>query len=228
MRRQAKQETEAFGEANAEAFGAFDGEAAGEDRVEESGRTHFDLALSKRMKSNDLHAAGQGIGELWNEQHVCRSGHEETARRTISIDGDLEGREEARDTLDFVEDRTSGQVCHESHRVGFGGFSQDDVIEVEVGVPMLSPTLRASVVLPHWRGPWMSTTGVSSRASSSRLSTSRGLTVAGVISANRNVRARLIARFYIDESKGLQGHPRHSVGKSQDTHVSEERCAAAQ
>ena len=40
--------------------------------------------------------------------------------------------------------------------------------------PVRSPTIRASVVLPHCRGPWTRTTGVSVSASAKRASASRG------------------------------------------------------
>jgi hypothetical protein len=49
------------------------------------------------------------------------------------------------------------------------------------------PVARASVVLPHWRGPWIRTTGVSASPSVRRKAAKRGYVGGAAIPANRNL-----------------------------------------
>lgn len=56
------------------------------------------------------HAADQGIGGLWQEEHVDRARQQETAGPPITVDGGLDGEEERRHALDLVEADRLGQA----------------------------------------------------------------------------------------------------------------------
>ncbi len=63
---------------------------------------------------------------------------------------------------------------------------------------------RAKVVLPHLRGPWTNTTGVSSKASSKQLRANRGYMIGLVMAFIRKLSVGLNERLHIGQMKRCQ------------------------
>ena len=78
------------------------------------------LALRKRVKSNSLQPAGQGVLDGWYCQHVRRSGENKPAGHATPVDLELQGGEEFRHTLDLIQDDALWEVSYEAHEIGLG------------------------------------------------------------------------------------------------------------
>ena len=108
----------------------------GDGAGEEPGQEPFDrprqFAGRKRIERNDLHAPGQRFGKAGQRHDVGRAGEQKTARLAVFVHCQLDGGEQVRGLLDFVEDDGAGEIADETGRVACREGERGGVIEGEV------------------------------------------------------------------------------------------------
>ena len=86
------------------------------------------------MKPQDTHSPGERIGEVRNEQDVRRPREDEPARNPPAVDGGLERREDLRNALHLIENRSCREAMNEADRIVFRGASDGLIVERHVAV----------------------------------------------------------------------------------------------
>ena len=76
----------------------------------------FQLALGERPQLDDLHPAGQGVGEPAQRQHLGGPGEQELPGTRVGIDGYLDRPEQPRSQLNLI-DHHEAVVLDEAGRI---------------------------------------------------------------------------------------------------------------
>jgi len=82
-----------LGERRPKAIHAASLERTGEESVEKARSPAGNLALRERVQTQDLHAAGERLGDPGKQQDVRRASEQKAAGRAAAIDGQLERAE---------------------------------------------------------------------------------------------------------------------------------------
>ena len=90
------------------------------------------FALREGMQADDLHAAGQRVRKLRDQQDIGRTRQYETSRHAAAIHFHLQRAEECRYPLHLVQDHPFGQVGNKAHGVGLRTAANDFVIETQI------------------------------------------------------------------------------------------------
>src|ERR1035441_5561928 len=90
------------------------------------------LAMRKRPKGQHLHAASQGLGQLWQEHYVRRSREQKLPRLPLSVNGGFDHREDFRNMLHFIQRDRHVQSGNETVRIALGSRQNARIIEGEV------------------------------------------------------------------------------------------------
>jgi hypothetical protein len=104
----------------------------GEQVVPASGGTQPQLLASGHRPQREIaRAPGQRFRDLAHQQQVRGTGEQETARPAITIDGALDGEQDIRRALHFVDgDRT--RAGEQRLRIALGGVTQVEIVERHV------------------------------------------------------------------------------------------------
>lgn len=82
---------------------------------------------------NDLHPPGQRFRQSRRDHDVGGRRQQEAAGHSMLVHGQLDGREQVRGLLDFIEDDRSGKVSDEPGRIRGGQREGGGIVEGEVG-----------------------------------------------------------------------------------------------
>ena len=108
------------------------GGAVGEHGIDEAVRCSVDLSLGKRPQLDGLHLTGQRVGQRSQAEHPGRAGQQEATRPWVGVHLLLDGEQQLRDTLDFIDDHRLRQV-NEAGWVLLRGPTSDSSVE---GAPL--------------------------------------------------------------------------------------------
>ncbi|GAB3459773.1 hypothetical protein GCM10027398_00470 [Azotobacter salinestris] len=107
-----------------------------EQALDQPGRLAGDLALGQRPEVQHLHAPGQGIGDLRQQQHIGRPRQQETSRRALTVHGRLDRQENPGGALHFIEADRPLQRIDEAEGVGLHGRQDRRIVKGVVrGLP---------------------------------------------------------------------------------------------
>jgi len=90
------------------------------------------LILAERHERQDLHPAGQRLGQPRQEEHMCGPGEEEAPRSLIAIDLELDGREQLRRLLHLIDHGEALRGAHERRWIAARRGERRRVVEREV------------------------------------------------------------------------------------------------
>ncbi len=92
------------------------------------------FGLGQGMQLQDRHSARQGIRQLRHQQDIARPGQDKPPGLAPTVYCQLDGREQVRHPLDFVQNHPFGQILHESDGVQTRGLALHVVVETNVGI----------------------------------------------------------------------------------------------
>ena len=106
--------------------------------------------LRQRLQLSDLHAPRQRLGDCRQQQEMGRAGEEKAPGATVSIHGPLDGGEQLRDPLHFVQSDFVRQAGDETGRIRHGGLVVVVLIQADEGsIRRQSPSERSLAALPR-------------------------------------------------------------------------------
>jgi len=87
------------------------------------------------MQAYDLHTARQRIGQFGDQQHIRRTGQNESSGPPVGIHGRFQREEQTRNALHLVQNRFMRQVGYEPDRIGSCSGQLNIVIKGNVFIP---------------------------------------------------------------------------------------------
>jgi hypothetical protein len=107
-------------------------QSGAEEGVDEALRPARDLPLGERPEGDDLHPAGERLGDPGQEEEVGRAGEQEAARPAVAVDLRLDRQEEVRDALDLVQGDRAGKTGQEPRGIVLGSGADGRVVQGEI------------------------------------------------------------------------------------------------
>ena len=125
-------------------------ESAFHHGAEKAARVSRLLRLRQRLQLRDLHAPRQRLGDCRQQQEMGRTGEEKAPGAPVSVHGTLDGGEQLRNPLHFVQSDFVRHAGDESGRIRHGGLVVVVLIQAEVGsIRRQLPGERRLAALPR-------------------------------------------------------------------------------
>ena len=107
-------------------------EVAAHERMQEPRLPALDLALRHRMKADRSHAPRKRVSHLRHQKHVRRSGEKKSSGYAVTVDLDLQWKEELGRALHFVDDHTFRKPGNEAGGIVSCSAAGGIVVEIDV------------------------------------------------------------------------------------------------